>query len=59
MENNVYLTAVEHNGIMRMRPDGTLETLVKEVTLDTLSPEIDIILAGKQRGRVLVNLKTE
>lgn len=30
LEGNVYLTAVEHNGIMRVRPDGSLETLVKD-----------------------------
>ncbi len=30
VENNVYITAVEHNGIIRMRPDGTLETLIED-----------------------------
>lgn len=30
LAGNVYITAVEHNGIMRLRPDGSLETLVKD-----------------------------
>ena len=34
----------------------TLDTLVKEVDLPRLGAEIDLILKGKQRGRVLVNL---
>ncbi len=33
-----------------------LATLAREVTLDTLNPEIDTILAGGQTGRVIVNL---
>lgn len=32
------------------------DTLVKEVSLDELDNEIDLILEGKQKGRVLVNL---
>lgn len=35
-----------------------LATLAREVTLDTLIPEIDTILAGGQTGRVVVNLQS-
>ncbi len=34
----------------------SLDSLAREVSLDQLSPEIARILAGKQQGRVLVNL---
>jgi hypothetical protein len=34
----------------------SLDVLAREVSLDQLSPEITQILAGKQQGRVLVNL---
>ena len=34
-----------------------LEATVKEVTLETLEPEIQAILAGQVRGRTLVNLQ--
>ena len=34
-----------------------LENMVKEVSLEQLSENIDLILNGKQRGRVIVNLK--
>lgn len=33
-----------------------VDSLVREVPLDKLDPEIDMILEGKQKGRVLVNL---
>lgn len=33
-----------------------LEELVKEISLDELSSNIDLILQGKQKGRVLLNL---
>lgn len=33
------------------------EFLVKEVSLNDLEPEIDLILKGKQKGKVLINLK--
>lgn len=36
-----------------------MEELVKEVTLDELDTEIDRILAGQQRGRVVINLKSD
>ena len=32
------------------------EYLVKEVTLENLNSEIDLMLGGKQKGRVIVNL---
>jgi sugar lactone lactonase YvrE len=28
--NNIYITDVEHHGIARMAPDGTLQTLIKD-----------------------------
>ena len=34
-----------------------LESLAIEFTLEQLNPEIDRILAGGQRGRVVVNLQ--
>ncbi|MCB0033756.1 MAG: YhdH/YhfP family quinone oxidoreductase [Anaerolineales bacterium] len=34
-----------------------LSTLVKELTLETLDNEIELILQGKQRGRVVVDLQ--
>ncbi len=34
-----------------------LETLGREVTLDKLDPEIDLILKGGQTGRVVVKLE--
>ncbi|MGQ0792646.1 MAG: YhdH/YhfP family quinone oxidoreductase [Deltaproteobacteria bacterium] len=34
----------------------SLEKIAKEVSLDELSAEIDLIVQGKQRGRVVVNL---
>ena len=34
-----------------------LDELAREVTLDDLDPEIDLILAGKQRGRVVIKLQ--
>ena len=36
---------------------GNLETIINECSLEELDPEIDKILKGGQRGRVLVNLK--
>ena len=30
VENNIYITDVEHCGIARMAPDGTLQTLIKD-----------------------------
>ena len=33
-----------------------LDKLINEVSLDHLSDEIDLIMAGKQRGRVVVSL---
>jgi len=34
-----------------------LESLATECTLEHLNPEIERILAGKQRGRVIVNMQ--
>ncbi|MEM8483942.1 MAG: L-dopachrome tautomerase-related protein [Bacteroidota bacterium] len=30
VDNNVYITAVEHNGVIRMNPDGNLESLIDD-----------------------------
>ena len=30
LENNIYITDVEHNGIIRMSPDGQLQTLIRD-----------------------------
>jgi hypothetical protein len=35
-----------------------LERIISECTLEILEVEIERILAGKQRGRVVVNLET-
>ncbi|MEQ9617694.1 MAG: YhdH/YhfP family quinone oxidoreductase [Deltaproteobacteria bacterium] len=34
-----------------------LDTLTKEISLEELEPEVELILQGKQKGRVVVNLE--